>query len=115
MQTLCSFALALCLVGTAAPALGADYVPVSDAAIGAIRLVPENAAEVTAPCDSRLAALTSLRARVEAMALSTEPLTLLAAYDDLYNPANTTSLRSDERRVGKECVSTCRSRWSPYH
>src|SRR3546814_11049438 len=24
-------------------------------------------------------------------------------------------LRSEERRVGKECVSTCRSRWSPYH
>src|SRR3546814_3179896 len=24
-------------------------------------------------------------------------------------------LRSDERRVGKECVSTCRYRWSPYH
>src|SRR3546814_3433821 len=23
--------------------------------------------------------------------------------------------RSDERRVGNECVSTCRSRWSPYH
>src|SRR3546814_19206982 len=27
-----------------------------------------------------------------------------------YNP-----MRSEERRVGKECVSTCRSRWSPYH
>src|SRR3546814_14721618 len=27
------------------------------------------------------------------------------------NPA----LRSEERRVGKECVSTCRPRWSPYH
>src|SRR3546814_8862149 len=26
-----------------------------------------------------------------------------------------TYLRSEERRVGKECVSTCRSRWSPYH
>src|SRR3546814_7357120 len=26
-----------------------------------------------------------------------------------------TTLRSEERRVGKECVSTCRSRWSPYH
>src|SRR3546814_5570904 len=26
-----------------------------------------------------------------------------------------TQLRSEERRVGKECVSTCRSRWSPYH
>src|SRR3546814_19387791 len=24
-------------------------------------------------------------------------------------------LRSEERRVGKECVSTCRSPWSPYH
>src|SRR3546814_11235383 len=26
-----------------------------------------------------------------------------------------TDPRSEERRVGKECVSTCRSRWSPYH
>src|SRR3546814_9973373 len=26
-----------------------------------------------------------------------------------------TARRSEERRVGKECVSTCRSRWSPYH
>src|SRR3546814_7018330 len=25
------------------------------------------------------------------------------------------TLRSEERRVGKECVSTCSSRWSPYH
>src|SRR3546814_7297044 len=29
-----------------------------------------------------------------------------------YAPA---TLRSEERRVGKECVSTCRSRWSPNH
>src|SRR3546814_13315164 len=29
--------------------------------------------------------------------------------------APTLSQRSAERRVGKECVSTCRSRWSPYH
>src|SRR3546814_11803370 len=28
---------------------------------------------------------------------------------------NISSCRSEERRVGKECVSTCRSRWSPYH
>src|SRR3546814_15032990 len=26
-----------------------------------------------------------------------------------------TSSRSEERRCGQECVSTCRSRWSPYH
>src|SRR3546814_16759274 len=29
--------------------------------------------------------------------------------------AGSASGRSEERRVGKECVSTCRSRWSPYH
>src|SRR3546814_4165980 len=29
--------------------------------------------------------------------------------------ATGTPRRSEERRVGKECVSTCRSRWSPYH
>src|SRR3546814_20780551 len=32
-------------------------------------------------------------------------------------PADTPGItyRSEERRVGNECVSTCRSRWSPYH
>src|SRR3546814_511479 len=30
-------------------------------------------------------------------------------------PDGLTTRRSEERRVGKECVSTCRSRWSPYH
>src|SRR3546814_5404513 len=29
--------------------------------------------------------------------------------------ADLRAFRSEERRVGKECVSTCRSRWSPYH
>src|SRR3546814_19189780 len=32
----------------------------------------------------------------------------IAELEDIY-------LRSEERRVGTECVSTCRSRWSPYH
>src|SRR3546814_3428861 len=32
-----------------------------------------------------------------------------------YTGAGSASSRSEERRVGKECVSTCRSRWSPYH
>src|SRR3546814_14528011 len=31
------------------------------------------------------------------------------------DPAAPGGWRSEERRVGKECVSTCRSRWSPYH
>src|SRR3546814_19319042 len=31
------------------------------------------------------------------------------------NPVTQIGIRSEERRVGKECVSTCRSRWWPYH
>src|SRR3546814_12363782 len=32
-----------------------------------------------------------------------------------FGPLDDPVQRSEERRVGKECVSTCRSRWSPYH
>src|SRR3546814_16573859 len=42
----------------------------------------------------------------------------LAAYTDAGIEVAFSGLmmgRSEERRVGKECVSTCRSRWSPYH
>src|SRR3546814_20256536 len=35
--------------------------------------------------------------------------------DALINGRRRFMKRSEERRVGKECVSTCRSRWSPYH
>src|SRR3546814_2661940 len=34
---------------------------------------------------------------------------------EVREPYRVVTLRSEERRVGKECVSTCRSRWSPYH
>src|SRR3546814_16127705 len=33
----------------------------------------------------------------------------------LYRLFSRHDIRSEERRDGKECVSTCRSRWSPYH
>src|SRR3546814_6794588 len=32
-----------------------------------------------------------------------------------HGPRDSAQQRSEERRVGKECVSKCRSRWSPYH
>src|SRR3546814_6115243 len=48
---------------------------------------------VLSPTDDRLPAMVSAE---------------LHLHDDL-------GRRSEERRVGKECVSTCRSRWSPYH
>src|SRR3546814_15130441 len=34
---------------------------------------------------------------------------------DKFAAVTPTTRRSEERRVGKECVSTCRSRWSPDH
>src|SRR3546814_12174920 len=37
------------------------------------------------------------------------------AYENQSAMGRMVSARSEERRVGKECVSTCRSRWSPYH
>src|SRR3546814_665993 len=44
---------------------------------------------------------------------------LFRQLDELHPGPQTTALlsamRSEERRVGKACVSTCRSRWSPYH
>src|SRR3546814_4475900 len=39
----------------------------------------------------------------------------LVPADEVDGLAPVGGLRSEERRVGKECVSTCRSRWSPYH
>src|SRR3546814_10954696 len=43
---------------------------------------------------------------------------LLTRFDNgwtLYSHNQLYGVRSEERRVGKECVSTCRSRWSTYH
>src|SRR3546814_18199475 len=40
---------------------------------------------------------------------------LCAAVGDRQNLCKARCQRSEERRVGKECVRTCRSRWSPYH
>ena len=37
------------------------------------------------------------------------------AYRQKIQMAKTPMLRSEERRVGKECGQMCRSRWSPYH
>ena len=35
--------------------------------------------------------------------------------DELMKFTESQKYRSEERRVGKECTSWCRSRWSPYH
>ena len=40
---------------------------------------------------------------------------LLFDRDIDFSGIDVSAFRSEERRVGKECQSTCRSRWSPYH
>src|SRR3546814_14462648 len=52
----------------------------------------------------------------EKLPVSLETLSALlnsAPVDQLFRSLSGT--RSEERRVGKECVSTCRYRWTPYH
>src|SRR3546814_13532760 len=45
----------------------------------------------------------------------TQKLTIVLVEHDMRVIVNLADrIRSEERRVGKECVSTCRSRWSPY-
>src|SRR3546814_12111008 len=67
-----------------------------------------------------------VRRALQAVAHDAQPYALLYIDLDQFKLINDTSghlagdqllsqLRSEERRVGKECVSTCRSRWSPYH
>src|SRR3546814_18388720 len=41
--------------------------------------------------------------------------TVVALLPNTVTAHSGSGLRSEERRVGKECVSQCRSRWSPYH
>src|SRR3546814_18196210 len=51
--------------------------------------------------------------------LADDPLDLVAGADGNgrfgHDHGEAIECRSEERRVGNECVSTCRSRWSPYH
>src|SRR3546814_11910915 len=46
--------------------------------------------------------------------ISRDPVELAAQAFACHHYPDGVMLRSEERRVGKECVSTCRSRWSPY-
>ena len=54
------------------------------------------------------------RAREEIRA-GVDPGDLAARLETELTSARAPALRSEERRVGKECPSLCRSRWSPYH
>ena len=44
-----------------------------------------------------------------------EPLSVGDHLEMVMDAERVATHRSEERRVGKECTATCRSRWSPYH
>ena len=52
---------------------------------------------------------------VFAAAGAATPKAFRAAVAQAIGQLKASGARSEERRVGKECVTTCRSRWSPYH
>src|SRR3546814_1937882 len=53
--------------------------------------------------------------RREAFARRSQARAACLGFHDRLFQHGLVKFRSEERRVGKECVSTCRSRWSPYH
>src|SRR3546814_11643084 len=76
-----------------------------DAAFGAARRCAAGARLGADPCN-RGCAVTAL---IEAVAAAGDRLVAASHGRIAFDPS------SEERRVGKECVRTCRSRWSPYH
>ena len=75
--------------------------------------------EATQPVNSRADEALTLYLREQGLELnlSTFPAEFRRQLDNYYKQREKDLLetRSEERRVGKECTSWCRSRWSPYH
>src|SRR3546814_4524755 len=83
-------------------------LPISSGSTGQPKGARLGAAQIMHTCAALLHAASAL---ADDRHLSVLPYALLLeAICGIYLP-----LRSEERRVGKECVSTCRSRWSPQH
>src|SRR3546814_6763197 len=96
-------------------ALNADRALLRDRLHGAlaeVKALPEVAAERTAAIGFCLGGKCVL-----ALARTGADLRGVVSFHGVYDapPFPHVAPRSEERRLGKECVSTCRSRWSPYH
>src|SRR3546814_17949886 len=85
----------------------------------AVVAIPENARSnaAAAATASLYGGDKEIAARLRTLAAAADPAT--RTYEARYVLNGDGSAlpmgRSEERRVGNECVSTCRSRWSPYH
>src|SRR3546814_1073301 len=75
---------------------------------------PLVAAEIASDATLDKVSVTGSRRQAVAFAPPPAPFSAMVVPQGQWQPANTEN-RSEERRVGHECVSTCRSRWVPYH
>ena len=80
------------------------FVDINDRVHKGQELAQLDQQEITAQVDAQKAQLASAEANVTTYEANIEQDKVTAA-----------ARRSEERRVGKECVRLCRSRWSPYH
>src|SRR3546814_19115989 len=101
------------------------FRPLVDALVR--RMIEEGIHTVTSEAKQRLARLIGhdlrLGGAVSPLSVATQRLaqSLARSFEErksalaLFDPPDPLDWRSEERRVGKECVSTCRSRWWRYH
>src|SRR3546814_13662413 len=109
-------------IGQAAPQALGDPVPLYDQLVG---IVPTNIVEALAKGDMLALIFVAILTGVGTVlsgeagkpfaALLQSLSSVLLRIVGLVMEATPISVRSEERRVGKECVSKCRYRWHPYH
>src|SRR3546814_15154166 len=99
--------------------MGEGYHRVSEARLHQRTVENGHAAPVVTSAGALIEGLAALGAkRIALVAPYMKPLTRMVVdyiEQEGVAVADWLALRSEERRVGKECVSTCRSRWSPDH
>src|SRR3546814_16620005 len=87
---------------------GPEGVPVIPAKPGALGELLNSAPQL-------LERLTTLTERLTQLLSDRNQASIAGILDSTNRISRQLANRSEDRRVGKECVSTCRSRWSPYH
>src|SRR3546814_16879461 len=100
-----------CLRIFGAPILVEDPSPVLRGDEGHVTVIPD---QVAGQQDRRRCLVIGWRARTGQMSVELTPDSV-AGQELLASCLCLVTEEIEERRVGKECVSTCRSRWSPYH